>query len=34
MHYRRQTHNNAKHHRALRALDLASLGRCWLRYVL
>lgn len=27
------TLNKAKQHRALRALDLATLGRCWRRYV-
>ena len=27
-----QMHNKAKHHSALRALDLATLGRCWRRY--
>lgn len=25
-------YNKAKQHRALRALDLATLGRCWQRY--
>lgn len=25
-------YNKAKQHRALRALDLVTLGRCWQRY--